>query len=213
MDNNLSEKLLHVAKEHWLALSLAVVGLTFFIYGLISLLGTNAQSEKISFETNSSSTVSSENSTVGQNIIAVDIEGEVVKPGVYKLKPNSLVQDALISSGGFSSFADRAWVAKNLNLALKVTDGQKIYIPREGELITTSDQSTLGSSTSISSSSDLININTASEKDLDSLPGIGPVTAGKIINNRPYVTINELLDKKTLSQKVFDQIKDNIIAQ
>ena len=115
----------------------------------------------------------------------------------------------MVASGGLTELADRNWIAKNLNLALKVTDSQKIYIPKVGD---TASQTFLGTSDQIGST-DLININSASEAQLDKLPGIGPVTAAKIINNRPYSTIDQLLEKKAVSQKVFDQIKEKIIAQ
>lgn len=61
-----------------------------------------------------------------------------------------------------------------------------------------------------SSISGLIGINSATEKELDTLSGIGPVTAQKIVGNRPYASINELLDKKIVGSKVFSQIKDKI---
>lgn len=205
METSLSETLFSLLKKHWLAVSLALSALIFFIYGLISLLGTSQNSSDIKFETNSSKDLSiSQN-----NLIIVDIEGEVVKPGVYKLKQNSIVQDALVASGGLTQVADRSWIAKNLNLALKLTDSQKIYIPKVGD---TASETVLGTSDQ-ASSTDLININSASESQLDQLPGIGLVTANKIISQRPYSTIDQLLEKKAVSQKVFDQIKDKIIAQ
>ena len=58
----------------------------------------------------------------------------------------------------------------------------------------------------------MININTASEPELDSLTGIGPITARKIIGGRQYNLISELKDKKMVSARVFDQIKDKITA-
>jgi competence protein ComEA len=55
-----------------------------------------------------------------------------------------------------------------------------------------------------------VNINTASESELDTLPGVGNVTAGKIISNRPYNALDELLSKKVVNTGVFEQIKDKI---
>lgn len=208
MENNLSDYLLPLVKKYWLVLILALSALIFFVYGVISLISANQNSNQVDFDTNLNTT----KTAIDVNLLAVDIEGQVRNPGVYKLKQNSIVQDVLIASGGLNAIADRDWVAKNLNLALKVADGQKIYIPKIGETSVgsvTSNNEVLG--TSISNS--LININSASETELDLLPGIGPVTAGKIINNRPYSNINGLLDKKVVSQKVFDNIKDKIIAQ
>jgi competence protein ComEA len=139
--------------------------------------------------------------------ILVDVEGAVVKPGVYKLPVESRIQDGLIAAGGLSAKADREYVAKTLNLAIKLTDGTKIFIPTLGE--PTGSEPVLGATT-VGATNALINVNTASESQLDSLPGIGPVTAQKIISGRPYGSLDELLSKKIVSAKVYAQIKDKI---
>lgn len=201
MDSEVSRILLNFLKKYWLPCLLALVGLIFFIYGLIALWSQNQRPTDIKFETNSTASIKSE------NLITVDIEGAVSNPGVYKLKPNSIIQDGLVAAGGLSNEADRDFVAKSINLATKLTDGQKIYIPKVGQSAPT----VLGSSNLITNSS-LININSALEKELDTLPGVGPVTAAKIVNNRPYLDINDLITKSVVSQKVFGQIKDKITA-
>ena len=203
MENNLSELIVPLLRRYWLVVILACGGLIFFLYGLITFLGSSTTPNEVNFEANLK-----EPAQISQNLIAVDIEGEVVHPGVYKLKQSSLIQDGLIASGGFTSLADRDWIAKNINLALKISDGQKIYIPKLGE--------TINSASNVLSTSDLkpglININTASEGELNSLPAVGSVTSAKIIDNRPYSAINDLLDKSVITSHVFDQIKDKIIA-
>lgn len=192
------EKFLPVLKQYWLPLALALVGLILFIYGLISLFGT-ANKNEISF--------SHENlASKSASLITIDIEGAVARPGVYKLALNSIIQDALVASGGLSADANRDYVAKNINLAIKLTDGAKIYIPLISESINQVQ------SVNPELKTGLININTASSESLDGLPGIGQVTAQKIINNRPYSSTNDLLDKKVVSTKVFSQIKDKITA-
>lgn len=190
-------------KKYWLPLILGSLGLILFAYGLIALFGSIGNSQKITFSSDSTQTASTQ-SIASQ--IQVDVEGAVISPGVYKLSLNSIIQDALVAAGGLSSDADRDWVAKNLNLAAKLADGAKVYIPKLGA------ETVLGSESlgAIGQSSALININTASAQDLDSLPGVGPATATKIINGRPYSDLNQLLDSKTVSQKVFDEIKDKI---
>jgi competence protein ComEA len=190
-------------KKYWLPIVLGFCGLIFFAYGLIALLGSFSKSQDITLK--SASAPSNSNST-SQNLIQVDVEGAIVSPGVYKLASTSIIKDALVAAKGLSADADRDWVAKGLNLAAKLSDGAKIYIPRIGETVNSNQQSL----SSNLQSSNLININTASSQDLDSLPGVGPATATKIINARPYSNINELLDKKVVSSKVFDQIKDKI---
>lgn len=143
------------------------------------------------------------------NEILVDVSGAVVNPGVYPLQNADRIQAALIAAGGLSANADREYVAKNLNLAAKLSDGAKIYIPFTGEHSSNSSNNS-NLSNSSNTVSGLINLNSASSSQLDTLPGIGPATATKIINARPYQTMDELLTKKVVSQKVFDQIKDKV---
>lgn len=195
------EKYRPLLSQYWLPIALALVGLMFLVYGLIALLGGSSSSKDIMFEAGSEATESAKFKE-----IIVDVSGAVLKPGVYHLAFDSRVQDALVAAGGLSESADREWVAKNLNLALKLKDGVKIYIPSLGENITRS--ASPGQAGELSSS--LININTASEGELDTLPGIGPVTAQKIINARPYETIEDLLNKKIVGSKVFEQIREKI---
>ena len=137
----------------------------------------------------------------------VDVSGAVVRPGVYSLASDARIQDALIAAGGLSDLADRDWVTKKLNLANKLADGVKIYIPDKSQ---NSSPVVVGSNIPSQNEPDLLNINTANASELDKLPGIGPVTAQKIIDNRPYGTIDEFRQKKVVSEKVFNQIKDSI---
>lgn len=186
-------------KKYWLPLALFLFGMIFFAYGLISFLGSSAKTQNITFKSDSATV-----SPKIQDLIKVDVEGAVVAPGVYKLDSNSIIQDVLVSSGGLSSNADRDWVSKNVNLAAKLYDGAKIYIPTAGE------NPTVVQSSGTTAQQGLINVNTASTDALDALPGVGPATASKIIDNRPYSKPNDLLDKKVVSSKVFNQIKDKI---
>lgn len=136
--------------------------------------------------------------------IVVEVSGQVEKPGVYKLPFGSRVEDALILSGGLSSSADRVWVEKSLNRAAKLIDGQKLYIPKTGE--TPSAVKGVGTV----SSEGLININTATLSQLDSLPEIAQKRGQSIIEHRPYSNIEELLSKGVLKTGVYEKIKDKI---
>lgn len=206
-------------RRHIIPLSLGVLGLIFLGYGLIWSLNSSPASDGISFQS-AESTSSAELTSVK---ISIDIEGAVAHPGVYELSSGSRLRDALTASGGFSSEADEEWIAKHMNLAAKLSDGVKVYVPKIGETATNGVQSTAGSNGavvgppcceagSLSTVDGLININTASRSELDTLPGIGSVTAEKIINGRPYGTIEDLLSRKIVTAKVFGQIKDKIIA-
>lgn len=142
-----------------------------------------------------------------QEEIIVEVSGAVENPGVYKLSPNARTEDALIAAGGVSADADRDWMDRTINRAAKVTDGQKIYIAQKGETVqgvsTTTDQaSTAQKATSA------LNINTATQNQLESLWGIGPVTAQNIIEQRPYSSVEELLTKKIIKSNVYEKNKD-----
>ena len=205
------ENLTPILKKYWVPIILGIIGLMFLVYGLIGLT-TSGSSGDVALQKPSSQAEATGNSS-GSKIV-VDIEGAVISPGVYELPKGSRLKDLIVKSGGLSGTADRSWFAKTMNLASKLTDGVKIYIPSVGEKIDASaaNSSVMGVSTSQSSADGLININTGSSTELDTLPGIGPVTAAKIIQNRPYQTVAELLSKKAVSSKVFSQVKDKVAA-
>ena len=140
--------------------------------------------------------------------IVVDISGAVQNPGVYKLPTGSRVEDALNSAGGLTSDANLDWVDKTLNRASSISDGQKIYIPSQKEVLSAKSQT--APNETYNDSSDQININSASQKDLESLSGIGPVYAQNIIEGRPYSSVDDLLSKKIISQTLFEKIKEKL---
>lgn len=177
------------------------------IVGLIQILGH--KSSEIKFQKAQVTRAGEESYQVAQNRrntaqIKVDISGEVAHPGVYSLSSDARVEDAIKAAGGFSQNANRDFVTKRLNLAQKVSDGAKIYIPGMDE----KDITVLSSQSSVSS--DNISVNTATLADLDRLPGVGAVTAQKIVDNRPYQTLDELLLKKVLTKRVFENIKTKL---
>ena len=157
-------------------------------------------------------------SAEGQGInskIMVEVSGAVEKPGVYEFDSSARVNDALVAAGGLSGGADREWVDRIINKAAKLTDGQKVYIPTLNEQTATSTANNTGGDQTISSTNavnvqGLININTASSGELESLNGIGPVYAKKIVEYRPYSSVEELLSKKVIPNATYDKIKDAI---
>jgi len=209
--DELQEKLLPFFKEHGVAVVLGAAGLLCLGYGLIAVnKPQDAKNNDFQNLPEKQSSVRNPISPISKDI-TIDIEGAVEKPGVYALPANSRMQNALIAAGGLSQDADRHLVAQNLNLAAALTDGVKLYIPAVGEQIMTSGNTSSGTSGSVQGiSSKMVNINQAAESDLDALPGVGPVTAQKIIDNRPYQNVQELLDKKVVGQSVFTKIKEQI---
>lgn len=196
-------------RKHWLPLTLFLIGLIFFGYGLISLFPQKSASEDIVFE--------KADAAEAVSYIIVDVAGAVVRPGVYKLKSTARLHDSLIAAGGLAQEADREWVGRSVNLAAKLTDGAKVYIPSLGEGVLTEQGNAAGGTNSLQRQAILgngttsqININSASLASLDTLSGIGVVTGQKIIDNRPYGSIEELLTKKIVSKSVFERIKEKI---
>ncbi|HUP83989.1 MAG TPA: ComEA family DNA-binding protein [Candidatus Limnocylindria bacterium] len=138
--------------------------------------------------------------------LVVDVEGAVVSPGVHTVPVGGRVADAIAGAGGYSTEVDIAAAARALNLAALVTDGQKIHVPARGEVVTLPG----GATDAPGAPGGPIDINHASQEQLESLPGIGPVTAAKIIAERPFATIDELDSRDVVGPSVMEQIRDLI---
>lgn len=180
--------------------ALSLIGIVLIIGGIYmpDLFITKKPSPVKSSEFNQNSKVLA----ADISLIKVDVAGAVNQPGVYDIDKNSRVFDAVQKAGGYASGADQKYIARNINLSQKVADGQKIYIPFKGESIPTG--------TNNVSNPEKVGINTASISQLDSLSGVGEVTAKKIIANRPYLSLTDLIDKKVVSRTVYEKIKDQI---
>lgn len=162
--------------------------------------------------------------TASATLLVAEISGEVENPGVYKLEIGARVDDLLKASGGVKETADNEWIERFINKAAKLTDGQKIVIPSASETPLVQQQQVLSASTTgegagyqttsppqiQTPSNSLININTASKSKLEELWGIGPVTAQKIIDQRPYSATDELIKKKIVKSNVWERIKNEI---
>jgi len=167
----------------------ASIGLILLVIGFMTFLLFSPREPEIEI-------ISSEQN---QEKMFVYLEGAVEKPGVYELALETRLNDLLIRAGGLSASADREWISQNLNLAQKLTDGIKIYLPFQGEVTEEEEEE-----------NKKIDINKASSSQLDALWGIGQKRAEDIIENRPYQSVEELLTKKIIPQNVFEEIKDEI---
>lgn len=152
--------------------------------------------------------------------IAVHVIGAVPRPGLYQFSEGARVQDAIDAAGGLLASSN----TDAINLAALLTDGQQLDIPyRSGEArvdddsspsLPGSSQATATPVSSSNSNGDLININTATLSELDSLPGIGPSLAQRIIDyreeNGAFSTIEEIMDVSGVGPSTFENIKDLI---
>lgn len=126
--------------------------------------------------------------------IHVDVAGAVSNPGLYELPANSYTGDAIELAGGYSSANESC-----INLAHKLSDGEKVYIPTsEEECVKT----------------ELININTATVEELDTLPGIGETKAQNIVDYREangfFVAPEDIMNVEGIGESIYEDIKDLI---
>ncbi len=119
--------------------------------------------------------------------LVVDVAGAVRRPGLYRLPPGSRVADALSRAGGPTRRADTSLV----NLAAPLADGIQVVVPRRGEGAVSGPGA--GGAAAVQGP---VHLNSASATDLDALPGIGPVTAQKIVDYRtqhgPFSALEDL---------------------
>jgi competence protein ComEA len=197
-----------------------IIPVAIAIIGLILMAtGIYVNQSKVVQKTSRDGVVSSDSlvsdSEFSRKIIMVDISGAVERPGIVKTKNDSRIQDVLISAGGLSAKADRIYISKNINLAQRVFDGMKLYFPIEGEILgqsggvvkLTAGNNVVSASGAVTESERLINLNSATAQELDRLPGVGPVTAGKIVAGRPYQNISDLINRKIVGKGLFEKIK------
>ncbi|MFH0886947.1 MAG: helix-hairpin-helix domain-containing protein [bacterium] len=186
----------------------------YIIIGLsvILLLGVGFSFSKYIFTANSSDEIIEEPDQTNESAsepaadaqIMVHISGAVLNPGVYKLSSDARSIDAIKLAGGGTYYSD----LENINLAEKLTDGAKVFIPSIEEA---GNASAAQSSTG---ASPVVNINRASESELDSLPGVGPAMAKKIIAFRSergsFSKADDLMKVPGIGQKKFDKLKSRI---
>ena len=135
--------------------------------------------------------------------LAVYVTGAVVDPGVYHLPEGSRIEEVLQAAGGATAEAD----LDRVNLARKVHDEEQIYVPQVGE---ESPPAPLGSM----SEGGPININTASAAQLETLPGIGPILAQRIVDHRgaqgPFTAVEDIMKVQGIGEALFNEIRDLI---
>lgn len=156
-----------------------------------------------------------------KNKIVVYIAGAIKNEGVYELEENSRITDIIEKAGGLTDDAN----INNINLAYILQDGVKVYIPKDNDKNEIKDEtniyvskengeSNIDNGTSVETKNSKININTATQTELETLPGIGPSTATKIINyrkeNGKFNSIEELKKVSGIGDSKYNKIKEMI---
>jgi competence protein ComEA len=138
-----------------------------------------------------------------QKVLTIHVAGAVQRPGLYKLDEGTRVADALQRAGGAAPDA----LLDDLNLASRLTDGQKVLVPRA---VTAAPAA--GTAATPAPGSRLINLNTASAEEIDGLPGVGHALAGRIVDyrkkNGPFSSVDDLDNIEGIGPKKLENFKD-----
>ena len=197
---------------------IVAIAIMYFIYN------KNQLKEDINIEDEIlvNNVITNENNT-NDDIVIIHITGSVKNPGIVKLKEGSRIEDAIESAGGLTENAD----ITKVNLAYVVEDGTKIKIPSASEedigdediIDSKSGDNIIIEENTVSSnnSTQNININKATEKEFETLPGIGPSLASKIIEyrnqNGKFGSIEDIKNVNGIGDNKYEKIKDLITVK
>jgi competence protein ComEA len=189
------------------SISLIVIFIFIAIFCFVFTASKKVPESDIFVDNNGISTSgSTEKTTSDKTNITVEIKGEVNSPNVYILKFGSRIKDLISLAGGVLQDSDTS----NINLAKKLKDEDYIFIPKKV------DTNTIVQSKA-KNASDKIDINSATKEELDSISGIGPVTAEKIVTyrekNGPYSAVEDLKKIGGIGDKTLSKFIDKIEAR
>ncbi len=145
--------------------------------------------------------------------IVVEVVGAVPRPGVFRLPAGSRVGDLIAAAGGYGPRVDTAGAEAELNLAATLADGDRVRVPsRDDRPVAASPGSGANSGTDGggASAGGPLDLNRATQAELEELPGIGPATAQKILTAReeaPFASVDELRSRGILGEKTFEKVR------
>jgi len=196
-------------------LSLLLLGTLVMLWehrgDFFSLVGEQRRGEKPEEKT-PAAVVPVEKTPVEEPVLVVHVAGAVRTPGVYKVKKGARVVDAVAAAGGPAEGAQ----VDALNLAATVQDGQKIYVPTAGQTGGNSGGNTVGAGGKMGGNGK-VNLNTASEAELERIPGIGPAMAQRILlyreKNGLFRRVEDLLKVSGIGEKKLEELRNWVTVE
>jgi len=152
----------------------------------------------------------------GGDVVVVEIVGAVNHPGVFRMGPDARVADLLTAAGGYGPRVDAGRAGRELNLAAPLHDGDQIRVPARDDASAGTSAAGTAPASGAGTTSGRIDLNHATAEQLDTLPGIGPATAAKIIGSRDgqaFAAVDDLRTRKLVGQKIFDGLKDLVTVR
>ena len=212
----LREKLLSVLESTSTVNRRLVLFVFLFVLAVAAILvSLNSAKPYKSVAIHDESSISNESSnsesplTMQQPSVFVHVVGEVVNPGIFVVESQARLFDAIFAAGGFTKLADQS----SVNLAREVSDGEQVIVFAIGSVGTTGSVSSAQVGGSMQSMA-LVSINRASQVELESLPGVGPTLAGRMIDwrtaNGGFKKKEDLLKVSGIGQKLFASMKDKL---
>ena len=214
------ENVLEKIKQYKLALVIALIGVV--IAGFMMLQREQKQEnniqqlmEQTSYSSSSITEKSKQRSESDQGdknegMVTVDVKGAVKKPGVYQLKSSSRVHDALLKAGGMTDEAD----LKSINQAQKLVDEAVVYVAKVGENVVDVTTNTSASTATSQAKAGLVNLNTATEADFQTISGIGQKRAQDIIAyreaNGKFKSVDDLKNVTGIGAKTLEKLKEYV---
>jgi competence protein ComEA len=151
-------------------------------------------------------------------VLVVEIVGAVDHPGVFRLPRDSRVGDLVAAAGGYGPRVDTERAGRELNLAALLRDGDQIRVPSRDDAVPPGAAASHGGTAAHGPSGppSAIDLNRATAEELDTLPGIGPATAAKILASRedqPFAAVDDLRSRKLVGEKTFANLKDLVTVR
>jgi competence protein ComEA len=149
----------------------------------------------------------------GGSEVVVEIVGAVPRPGVFRLPAGSRIGDVIAAAGGYGPRVDTARAEQELNLAATLRVGDQVRVPSRDD---TPAARTSAPAEAPGSAQSPVDLNHATQAELEALPGIGPATAQKIITAReeaPFAAVEELRTRGVLGEKTFEKLRELVAVR